>query len=447
MINRYQLLPNLNIEKVIFNGLGLAHYHDSSVLIYQGLPGDNVDVTVVHKRGNTYFAEIKKYNSHSKYYNQPSCPHFDDCGGCDWLNVDYKDQLFFKQHIFEEVFKGLNIGTLQEVSIKPSPIIDRYRNKIILPVISNNKTIKAGMYARRSHKVITHNVCHLHPQNTDEIIAATCELLTKGGTTVYNESTQRGNLRFIGVRYSPTCQEHLLIIVTKTRKLPFSKLLCEKLSEAFPSLVGIVQDINSPATNRNISSDAKLLYGRSYLIERLKDKLLNINYSSFFQVNTHQCINILTDISQYLTKDDSVIDAYSGIGTIGISIADVVQRVICLEHHPEAVKNGISNITANNLNNCSYLAGKVEVNLEGVLAKAGFSTLIVDPPRKGLDASIILVITDSSISKIIYLSCNLATQKRDLKLLMDIGFKIKAIQPYDMFPHTHHIECLVVLRR
>lgn len=447
MINRNQLLPGITVKKVVFNGLGLAHYHGHNIFVFQGLPGDNVDAVAVHKRGDTFFAEIKKYNSHSKLYKPPPCPHFHHCGGCDWLNVDYQDQLSLKQQIVEEVYNDLIPETIDPAPIISSPNRDRYRNKIILPVTTEGKSIKAGMYARRSHKVIPHSSCFLQSETSERIIAMTCELLTKGGITVYNESTRKGNLRFIGIRHSAAHDEHLLMIVTKNRKLPFSRILCDKLTEAFPGLIGIVQDINSPASNRNISSEAKILFGRDYIKESLNKTELNINYSAFFQINTGQCLNILQDISRHLETKDRVIDAYSGIGTIGIAIADNVKQVVCLEQHQEAVKNGIANIKANNLDNCSYIAGKVEKNLEGVTAAGQFNTLIVDPPRKGLDSSVISVAANSAITKIVYLSCNLTTQKRDILMLTAKGFTLEYLQAYDMFPHTHHIESLAVLKR
>lgn len=446
-LKRYSILKHLNIDKVIFNGFGLAHNDGVSILVYQGIPGDNVDVKLVHKRGNTYFGEIVKYNRRSSHQIPVRCKSFEECGGCDWLNIDYSTQLSFKQDIVAEVFneyikKGFVIG-----KITPSPKTDHYRNKIILPVTNIEGQIKTGMYARRSHKVIPHNECMLHPAHTDDIIKLAEESMTKANCSVYDEKTGKGSLRFLGIRYSETKKQHLLIIVTKSGKLPFSKTIAHKLSSNFPSVTGIVQDINAGDSNRNLSSQHKILFGKDYIEEELAQTILKIHYSSFFQINTYQCLNVLQEIKSHLKPSDIVIDAYSGIGTIGIFIAPQVNQVYCLEQHPQAVRNGLANIEANNTKNTCFIGGDVIETLPETLKKNKANTIIIDPPRKGLDKNTVEVINQNSFRKIIYLSCNISTQKRDLDLFMRSGFVLKTLKPFDMFPHTHHIECLAILER
>lgn len=446
MIKQYSELKGLTVEKVIFQGFGLAHYKDKTILIYQAITGDNVDVTIIHKRGDTYFGTINGYNSKSKDQIPVKCPHFDRCGGCDWLNISYETQLKLKQSIFEDEYSRY-LSEIKTQSIIPSPKAVNYRNKIILPVKNENGNIKSGMYIRRSHDVIPHYECLLHPEGTEEIIRLTEERLTKANTTVYDEKSGKGNLRFIGVRFSETRKEYVLIIVTKTGKLPFSKILTDTISKQFKSVKGIVQDINNSGSNRNIGAKEKVLYGKNYITEDLPDISLRIHYSSFFQVNTGQCVNLLNKISSLADADDTVIDAYSGIGTFGLSLAKRVKKVICLEQHPQAVANGLFNIRENGLDNCYYLPGRVEDTLLPAINKHRADTIVFDPPRKGLDKSIIENISLSPIKKIIYVSCNISTQKRDLSLLSGYGFKLIELCPFDMFPQTHHIECLALLER
>ncbi len=447
MLNYNSIFNNLEIKKIIFNGFGLAHYQNKSILVYQGITGDNVDVQLVHKRGDSFFAVITNYNRQSKYQIPVKCSSFAECGGCDWLNIAYSSQLKFKQDIFNDIFHSSLTNNVTVNDIIPSPIIDNYRNKIILPVTMDNNNIKTGMYARRSHKVIPHNYCFLHPDRCNDIIKYTEELLTGANCSIYNEKTGKGSLKYIGIRYSETKKNHLLTIVTKSGKLPFTKIISSNLSSRFPSLVGIVQDINRIDSNRNLSSNYKILVGNDFITEDILTTTLQIHYTSFFQINTLQCINVIKAIQKNISANDIVIDAYSGIGTIGLNIAPYAKQVICLESHPQAIQNTISNVKNNKLYNVTIIDGQVENTLPKTLKKYQANTIIVDPPRKGLGDDTHQTICNSSIDKIIYLSCNISTQKRDIDRFIKAGFSLNSLQPFDMFPHTHHIESLAIITK
>lgn len=441
------LIPDLKVEKIVHKGLGLGHYNGTPVFVHQGLPGDDVAARVIHKRGDVYFAEIFSYNTRSKNQIPVSCEAFKECGGCDWLHVAYEDQLRFKQEIINGFFSGLCSDKKIINKIHPSPDVFFYRNKIFLPVTSSGKDLIAGMYARRSHKVIPHKQCYLQPENSDRIIEVCLELLARANVPAYDEKRKKGTIRYIGLRYSRAEDKFLVIFVTNSRKLPFSKIICDKLLSNFSNISGIVQNINPGQTNTILGEESRILAGSEYLNEKVGSITYRTHYSSFFQVNPSQTEDVFEFIREQVNPQDIVIDAYSGIGAIGLYIAGSVKKVVFLEQQAQAVQDAKENCRINALSTCRFVHCKVEEELDAVLDKTGAGTIIFDPPRKGLDREIIKIVGTRKINKVIYISCDIATQRRDVELLRESGFRIEIIQPFDMFPHTYHIENLVVLNR
>ena len=411
------------------------------------MPGDIVQARIIHKRGDVYFAEIVSYQERSKFQIPVNCEVFKDCGGCEWLHIKYEDQLNFKQQIVEEFFTSFISARDVILPIAPSPKINHYRNKIFLPVASSGDGLTAGMYARRSHRVIPHKRCYLQPEISDGIIELTLDLLTKANVTAYDEKRNQGTMRYIGLRYSEAFDKYLVILVANTRKLPFFNTIVKGLDEEYPEIIGVIQNINEGKTNRILGEETKSLYGTEYLEEKIGDISYRTHYRSFFQVNTEQTKQILDFITEHIAPDSIVIDAYSGIGTIGIYIAERVKEVICLEEYIKGVIDGLENAQMNNLTNCRFVNCRVEDEIDNLLNTSEADTIILDPPRKGIEKSIVDSINKSKLTKIIYISCDIATQKRDLELLMKGDFRVEVIKPHDMFPHTYHIENVVIMTR
>ncbi len=446
-LNHDQIIPAFKVEKIVYKGLGLGFFENSPVFVYQGLPGDDVKIRIVHKRGDVYFGTIISYNSRSPFQIPVSCEVFNECGGCEWLHVKYEDQLQFKQHIVEEFFTSPGHANNQIDKIELSPKVNFYRNKIFLPVSDSEDGLIAGIYARRSHKIVPHRRCLLQPEGSDHIVRLILQLLKKAKVSAYDEKRDQGTMKYIGLRYSEALNRYLVIFVTNTRKFPFFNTIVKSLTEEYPEISGVIQNINECSTNRILGTETKSGYGSEYLEERIGEVSYQTHYTSFFQVNSGQTKKILDFIKEQLTSDDTVIDAFSGIGTIGIYMADGVKEVIFLEEHHQSVKDCEENAQINNLANCRYFRGKVEDTIGRVMTKTNASTIIFDPPRKGIDKAVINNVIESKLSQVIYVSCDIATQKRDLELLQKGGFRIIKIRPFDMFPHTYHIENVAVLSR
>jgi len=437
-----KIISDLKIEKLVYKGYGLGFKDSNPVFVLNAIPGDIVDVQIDYNRGKASFASITKIKQESPERINPDCEVFGKCGGCDWLNLPYNNQLNAKNEIVNEIFRNIPIEEINQ--IEPSRDQFHYRNKSFFPISENGGDAVVGMFARKSHKVISHKQCKLLPAFFDEIIVEFIKYLKASRIPVYNEKTGKGTARHLGVRYSNKTGEILIIFVTKTRKIPFSKQLVRILREKFPQIVGVMQNINPKRTNVILGEDEKLLFGRDHIFEEIGSKRFKLNYRSFFQVNSGIAGKMYHFVKTNLQQSKIVLDAYCGVGSIGIYIANNIQQVVGIENNKNAVNDANENAVLNKQNNCSFLTGNVENIMSQI--DENFDTIIFDPPRKGLDAKIIEAIPEET-KKIIYISCDPTTQQRDVAKFLEKGFTAKIMQPFDMFPGTFHIENVVVLER
>jgi len=438
-----KLIKQLKIEKLVYKGLGLGFHNANPVFVSYAAPNDVIDVEVISERRKVVFGKIHKIIQPSPARVKPDCEVFGKCGGCDWLNISYKEQLNCKQTIVEEIFSSIEIVKINKIiSSGEKP----YRNKCFFPVSKQNGKPVAGMFASRSHNVVPHKNCELQPAFFDEITKLVLSYVEASKLQVYDEKNHSGNLRHVGIRYAMQTDEVIVILVTKSRKLPFSKQLERVLLTRFPNIVGIIQNINNKKTNVILGDDEKVIYGRDFLFEQLGSIKYKLNYRSFFQVNTKQAISMYKFVKNNITKNSKVIDAYCGVGSIGLYISENAAEVIGIESNGNAVKNAKENAELNKIGNCRFITGYVDAELSKLLQSNDIDTIIFDPPRKGLEQKIIESL-NKNINKIIYISCDPMTQVRDVKMIISKGFKPTIMQPFDMFPHTYHIENVLILER
>ena len=444
MIDFPAFIDNLTIEKVVNKGFGLAHYQNFTVFVEYALPGDIVKVEVSHKKKNSLFARIVHYYSHSTLNKVSNCSVNGVCGGCDWVNIAYDEQLSLKNQIIEDIYTPLK-EIIKAQPVVASPKIYHYRNKAFLPLTLKNGKPVYGIFARSSHQVITHEKCFIQPEIFNQIADEFLIYLEKAKAEIYNEIDESGNFRHIGIRISETTGEILLIIVSKKRKLPFTQLLVKNLLEKFPQIVGIIQNVQPDKTNIILGDDDKILFGRDFLWEKLDNLSFKVHYKAFFQVNHSQTLNIYHKIKNLSGSNKNILDAFSGTGSIGIFCASQHNNVTFIESNKDAHLNAVENAELNNLKNCSFYNAEVETILPEIMGKHPLDLIIFDPPRKGIEESALKLISELKIPEIIYMSCNPSTQVRDLKILTSFGYKISELHTYDMFPHTWHVESLAHL--
>ena len=298
------------------------------------------------------------------------------------------------------------------------------------------------MLEKQSHKVIEHKKCLIQTEIFDQISQIVKEYLLASKIKIYDEFTGNGNVRHLGIRYSETTEEIIVILVTKNRKIPFSNQLVRTLTQKFENIVGIIQNINPQNTNVILGKDEKILFGKNYIFENIGGKKFKLDYNSFFQVNTKVAEKLYAFVLENLENNSIILDAFCGVGSIAISVAEKMKKVIGIDNFPNAIKNAEFNAKINNLKNCEFICANVEKEMK----KMDVDTIIFDPPRKGFDNSILENIP-KNVKKIIYLACDPITQLRDVTKLLNKGFVVKKIKPFDMFPHTFHIENAVILKR
>lgn len=441
----------LKIEKMAMGGYGIAYSEGKAIFVPYTVPGDEVEIVITHQSKDYAFGKVISIISAAETRREVNCASFateTPCGGCDWLMLQYPEQLQYKYQLIKEVF----LPFVEEDKILPgvaSPKVKHYRNKVFMPVSENRQSgkISYGFYERFSHRIVEHQSCENHPPIFDLLVKAIMEFCLKAEVKPYNENKHQGQLRHIGLRCNSDNSQILVILVTLSSRFPFTQLLVKKLTGDFPQIKGIIQNINRQKGNVILGDETKLLYGSENITDNLGGINFRLNYRSFWQINTGTMELIIQKIRSFVHKEVVVLDAYCGIGTIGISLAAQVKKVILLEELPAAIEDAKENAVLNNVHNAIFSSGKVEDELETILKEEPVTTLILDPPRGGVPKKVWETILQANIKQIIYLSCYPMTLARDVKILLaNETYTVESIQPFDMFPNTWHIECLALLK-
>lgn len=432
----------LEIQKIALGGMGLGFHENRAIFVPFTAIGDSVEIKLIRTKKDHAFGRVIRYLKRPEGVVEPDCSAFGEpknCGGCDWLMLSYSKQLEYKKQLLGELFQ--DYPKLEIAPIAASPQIRHYRNKVYLPVGERHY----GIYARRSHDIVAHERCQNHPPLFDEIAQELFSLCQKAKVAAYHEATHSGTLRHIGLRCNHDHSQVLVILVTRTARLPFSQSIVRALTQRFPMITGIIQNINRHKTNVILGEEDKLLFGAYHLQDKLAGLRFDVHYRSFWQVNSGTIQSILQELNSRIAPGKRLIDAYCGSGSIGIALAENALEVIGIEENPEAVENARSNATLNSVSNARYIAGKCEEILPELLNEYPADSIILDPPRAGVDSAALQGIIQAKIPEIWYLSCSPLNLKRDIRLLIAGGYILKSLASFDMFPNTWHIEALARL--
>lgn len=447
-------IQELRIEKHALGGYGIGFDQAKAIFVPYTHPGDLVDVLISKERKDIAFAKAIHYHQRAELPPEDICQSFGPqkaCGGCDWQDISYQTQLKSKHELLSELFQKAGFEATPK-AFTPSPLEFQYRNKVFMPVFGNQGNLGFGIYERGSHRVVTHHSCRIHPPIFDTLALRTIQICQDAGVSAYDEKSHSGQLRHIGIRINSDESQMLLILVTRSGKLPFSGLLVKKLTEEFPALAGIVQNINRKQGNVILGEEEKVLWGKSYLIDTLLDKRFRLQYKSFWQINIPITRLIIAALRKYLEPNCSLIDAYSGCGSLGISLADKTRQTICIEANPSAIADGELNASSNGVGNIGFLCARCEDALPALVSDANLDlaplNIVLDPPRTGVQKAVLDAILASGASRVLYLSCSPITLVRDLKELCGTGkYNLLKVLPFDMFPQTWHMETLAVLEK
>ncbi len=445
---------DVTFEDLTHEGAGVAKIEGFPIFVENALPDEKAKIKVIGIKKGFAFGKLIELYEESKNRIEAPCPIYSQCGGCQLQHVSYEGQLDFKRKQVEQVLA--RIGKLDLTKVKVHQTLGmqdpwNYRNKAQVPVGEREGGLVAGFYQKRSHDIIDMERCLIQQAENDEIVQYVKTICEEYEIRAYNEEKHKGWLRHIMVRYGLVTKELMVVFVTKTADFPHKNEILAKITEQFPQIKSVVQNINNKRTNVIFGDETKVLWGEEYIYDKIGDIKFAISARSFYQVNPEQTKVLYDKALEYakLTGEESVIDAYCGIGTISLFLAQKAKKVFGVEIIPEAIEDAKRNTELNGIENAEFAVGEAEVVIPEWYKQGNKAdVIVVDPPRKGCDEALLKTILDMKPRRVVYVSCNPGTLARDLQVLERGGYETVEVQPVDMFPHTTHIECVsqIVLR-
>ena len=425
-------------------GEGIARNQGMPVFVPGLLPGEEAKVRLTERRSSYFRGEITELLKPSRLRCIPFCEYFGECGGCHLQHLEYESSLEWKRESIVQVFRRQGHMDVSVNPVLPSPETHGIRNKVQLPVAGEGRSLRTGFYAPRSHRFIPIESCPVQSPLANRLLQHLNRLLADLSLSSYNESCHSGLLRHVILRTSRDDDQAQIVLVVNGDGIPNSDKLISGIVPWFPEVQSILMNINTGKGNAVMGDKARTLWGKPYMCDRIGEYSFRISHGSFFQTNRFLSETLYTTALQQsgISSLDTVVELYCGVGTITTFLSAKAAAVWGVEVSDEAVMDAIHNVQTNGFSNFHFRAGTAEAVLPNLI-REGLSPdmLLVDPPRRGCDSSLLWEIIQAKIPKILYISCNPATLVRDAVHLCSAGYRLSTIQPYDMFPWTEHIEC------
>jgi 23S rRNA (uracil1939-C5)-methyltransferase len=450
------LQTEVEIEDIAFGGRGLAKLDGMAVFVDQAVPGDRVLIRVFKKKKNYAEARVLDLIEPSPFRVIAPCEYSGFCGGCKWQFLNYDQQLNYKQKHVRDSLE--HIGLIKDIDVlptKPSEIIFGYRNKMefscadrrwLLPAELNRPEIDRdfalGLHVPGTfHKVIDTRACLLQPDLGNELLNYVRGYIRASGAPVYGLRSQTGFWRFVVLRHSVAYDQWMVNIVTAHEDHETMRALAEGLVEKFPQVVSVINNVTSRKSSVAIGEIEHVLAGSATISDKIGNFEFDISANSFFQTNSRGAEVLFDTVKKYagLTGTETVLDLYSGTGTIPITLSGFCKTVTGIEIIDSAVADAEKNCRNNAVSNCSFIKGDIRQCLPQIAQKPDL--LIIDPPRSGMHKDVVKQVLQMGVDRIVYVSCNPGTMARDLGMMQDL-YRLVEVQPVDMFPHTYHIEAV-----
>ena len=441
----------VKIEKMINEGAGLARIDNIPVFVDSACPEDVLKIKIKKINKNYLVGEIEEIIELSPYRIKPICALHNVCGSCNWQHIDYNEQLVQKQNIVKETLERFADFKGKIEKIIPSPKITEYRCKVQMPVTQTkvSKRILSGYYKKNSHELINIKYCPMQPNIINEINEFIKEQAQSLNITGYDEKKHFGLLRHIVYRISSDLSQILIIFVINSNKIDKNiRMLAELLFDNFSQITGVCANFNTQKTNVILSKETKEIIGNNYYLEKLGNYKYQVSANSFFQINPLCAKQIFDKVKELIADritNPTILDAYSGVSSFGVWLSSIASKVVCIEESESASKDAIENIKLNNINNIEIINGDAAKQFKKLIEKGvKFDVSVTDPPRKGCSVDSIENLVQLTNKYIVYVSCNVSTLARDMKLLNEKGFKTVFVQPCDLFPNTYHVETIAL---
>ncbi len=429
------------------NFKGIVNLKNQEYLVDKVIVDETIDVDLT-KDGTVIVRQITKP---AKSRVKVPCPIYNQCGGCNLLHIDYQEQLKMKKELVEKLFfDTFNCYYhVNDVLGMANPSHYRNKNQIVFKNVKGGKCrIASGFYQEKTHNIVEFEQCYTQDEVSDKIVSIIKELMLKMHYQAYDEDKKTGLIRHILIKRSMQTKEIMVVVVTGSEIFPGSQNFVKALVARVPNITTIIQNVNNKSTSAVLGNKEKILYGKGYITDILLEKKFKISAKSFYQINSEQCAVLYSKALQLakLSKNDVILDAYCGVGTIGIIASEKVGKVIGVELVKDAIADAIVNAKMNNVKNIHFFCDDASNFIKNLAnKKEKIDVIIMDPPRKGSDERFLNAVVKLAPKKIIYISCDPHTQVIDLKTLVKNNYQIDIIQPVDMFPHTAHIECIALL--
>lgn len=458
------LFKEVLIEKLAAEGKAIAKIEDKVLFVTNVVPGDIVDVQVTKKRKKYMEGQPVFFHKYSEMRVPAFCEHFGVCGGCKWQNIPYDKQLELKQQEVIDNLTRLGHIELPEVDqIIPSEKTRNYRNKLEFTFsakryltkeeLDNKEILKTpalGFHVPRLFdKVVDVKDCHLQKEPSNEIRQCVKDYITENEVSHFDIRDQSGFLRNLIIRTSST-GEIMVILSVFHEDVEVREGLLEHIYKNFPQITSLMYVVNGKPNDTIFDQDIIVFKGRDHIFEEMEGLKFKIGPKSFYQTNSEQAYNLYKKTREFaaLTGNEVVYDLYTGTGTIANFVAKQASKVIGIEYVPEAIEDAKVNSEINGIDNTTFYAGDMKdvLSADFIREHGAADVIIVDPPRAGMHPDVVETILNAEAKRIVYVSCNTATQARDLDLMQE-AYKVTKVQAVDMFPHTHHVENIVLLEK
>ncbi len=434
------------------NGEGIGKVDGFTFFVVGGVIGDTLNVKIDVLKKNYAIASIVEVIKESEYRQDSDCGHFPSCGGCQLRHINYDAQLMIKKNKVKDTL--IRIGGIDDVELDGVIGMENpfnYRNKCQFPVSKKSGTSVIGFYRRKTHEVEELVKCHLHSDIVNDIVLYMKEWINKYNIKIYNEKTHKGLLRHIVIRESSFSGDIMLVVVINGDKLPFVDEFIVEMVSKFPNIKSIILNKNTRRGNTVMGFNNKCVYGKQTIMDTIGHLKFEISPLSFFQINNEQTVKLYNKVMEYAQLDGTqvVYDIYCGIGSISLFLAERAKHVYGIEIVDDAIKNARENAIRNGINNATFITAKAEDEVPKMYDKGIIGdVVVVDPPRKGCEVSVLDTIIKMNPERVVYVSCKVSTLARDLKYIFENSdYKLEKVEAVDMFPFTGHVETVVLLSR
>ncbi len=438
------------ITDITNEGNGVCRFDGMAVFVPETALGDTAEIKIVKVLKNYAFGIVNKIINPSPDRIVSDCPLFPKCGGCSFRHISYESELKIKEKFIFDSFTRLGKLNPEFLPITGCDSPDRYRNKAQYPVSQINGDPICGFFAKRSHRIIPGSDCRLLPEVFSDIAQTVTEYMKTNHILPYNETEGNGLIRHIYIRQAPATGEIMVCLIVKRSCADKLLELCTELEKKFSEIKTIVMNVNPDNTNVILGKKTVNLLGNGKITDILCANNISIAPEAFYQINSPQAEKLYRKAEEFcqLKGNETLIDLYCGAGTIGLSMASKIKKLIGVEIIPQAVENAKENAVRSSIHNAEFIcadAGQAaaKLTLKGIKP----DIVILDPPRKGCDSSAIDAVSKMSPDKIIMISCNPSTAARDCSLFEQKGYVTRKVQPFDLFPRTVHVECVMLMSR